>query len=272
MKTKHKILFAKIIFKIISIVKKKKIIKVKKNGINWELDLSEGIDLSIFIFGKFEYEIIKTISKHKLSKKPIFFDLGANIGVQTLQLTQYFKDSIVHSFEPTNFGFNKLKKNIFLNTKMNERIFPNQTFLTNKKNTLPKKIYASWNLNNKKNVHKKHYGSFKTTSNANSLKLDDYIIKNRISKIDFIKLDVDGHELDVLKSGYKFLKKKKTPIIFEVAPYLYKEHGYTHNDLINLFKELGYNFYSINNLKKIKNINKFVLSIPDGTSNTLVAK
>ena len=75
-----------------------------------------------------------------------------------------------------------------------------------------------------------------------------------------------------MKSGYKFLKKKKTPIIFEVAPYLYKEHGYTHNDLINLFKELGYNFYSINNLKKIKNINKFVLSIPDGTSNTLVAK
>ena len=117
MKTKHKILFAKIIFKIISIVKKKKIIKVKKNGINWELDLSEGIDLSIFIFGKFEYEIIKTISKHKLSKKPIFFDLGANIGVQTLQLTQYFKDSIVHSFEPTNFGFNKLKKKYFFEYK-----------------------------------------------------------------------------------------------------------------------------------------------------------
>ena len=112
MKTKYKILFAKIIFNLISIIKKKKIIRLKKNGINWELDLSEGIDLSIYIFGKFEYEIIKTISKHKLSKKPLFFDIGANIGVQTLQLSQNFKDSIVHSFEPTNFGFNKLKKNI----------------------------------------------------------------------------------------------------------------------------------------------------------------
>ena len=207
-----------------------------------------------------------------MKKKPIFFDIGANIGVQTLQLSQKFKNSIVHSFEPTNFGFNKLKKNISLNKKLNERIFANQLFLTNKQNSLPKKIYASWNLKNKKNVHKKHYGSFKTTSNSQSLKLDDYIIKNKISKIDFIKLDVDGHELDVLKSGYKFLKKNKTPIIFEVAPYLYKEHGYTHNDLINLFRELGYNFYNIANLKKVENINQFILSIADGTSNTLVAK
>ena len=272
MKTKYKILFAKIIFNLISIVIRKKIIRLKKNNINWELDLSEGIDLSIYIFGKFEYEIIKSISKHKLTKKPIFFDIGANIGVQTLQLIQNFKNSTVHSFEPTNFGFNKLKKNISLNKKLNKRIFANQLFLTNKKNCLPKKIYASWNLNNKKNVHKKHYGSFKTTSNSQSLKLDDYIIKNKISKIDFIKLDVDGNELDVLKSGYKFLKRNKTPIIFEVAPYLYKEHGYTHNDLINLFRELGYNFYNIANLKKVENINKFILSIADGTSNTLVAK
>ena len=133
MKTKYKILLAKIIFKLISIVKRNKIIKLKKNNINWELDLSEGIDLSIYIFGKFEYEIIKTISKHNLSKEPVFFDIGANIGVQTLQLSQNFKNSTVHSFEPTNFGFNKLKKNISLNKKLNKRIFANQLFLTDKK-------------------------------------------------------------------------------------------------------------------------------------------
>ena len=272
MKTKHKIVFAKIIFFLLSIIKKKNFIRTKRNNINWELDLSEGIDLSVYIFGKFEYEIITAITKHKLSKKPIFFDIGANIGVQTLQLSECFKNSVIHSFEPTNFGFNKLKKNIFLNPKLCKKIFINQTFLTNKKKNLPKEIYASWNLQNNKNVHKKHFGSLNKTSNAKSLKLDDYILIKKIKKIDFIKLDVDGHELDVLKSGYKFLKSKKVPIIFEVAPYLYKEYGYTHKDLINLFKELGYRFYNIYNLKKIQNINEFILSIPDGTSTTLIAK
>ena len=272
MKTKHKILFAKIVFFLLSIIQKKKFIKIKKNNINWELDLSEGIDLSIYIFGKFEYEIINAIAKHQLPKKPVFFDIGANVGVQTLQLSERIKNSTIHSFEPTNFGYNKLKNNILLNPNLRKNIFINQTFLTNKKKNMPKKIYASWNLINTNNAHKKHFGILKQTSNANSLKLDEYIIKKKIKKIDFIKLDVDGYELDVLKSGYKFLKKKKVPIIFEVAPYLYKEYGYTESDLINLFKELGYSFYNIYNLKKIININEFISSIPDGTSTTLIAK
>ncbi len=271
MKTKYKIFFAKIIFKILSLLKNKIIFKIKKNNINWKLDLSEGIDLSIYIFGKFEYEIIETIAKHKLSKKPIFFDIGANIGVQTLQLASYFNNAKVHSFEPTNFGYKKLKNNITLNPDLRKNIYINQNFLSNKK-FLPNKIYASWNLKVKKNTHKKHQGSYKNTSNASSLKLDDYIKKNKIKKIDFIKLDVDGHELEVLKSGYNFLRKKKVPIIFEVAPYLYTEHGYTQNDLLRLFKSLKYNFYNINNLKKIDDIDRFFLSIPDGACTTLVAK
>jgi len=272
MKTKHKILLAKIIFFLISIIKKEKLVRIKKNNINWELDLSEGIDLSVYIFGKFEYEIVTAIAKHKLSKNPVFFDIGANVGVQTLQLKEYFKNSIIHSFEPTNFGYNKLKNNILLNPKLSKKIFINQIFLTNKKKNIPKQVYASWNLQNKDTVHKKHFGSLKKTNNASSFKLDSYIKNKKIKKIDFIKLDVDGHELDVLKSGYNFLKEKKVPIIFEVAPYLYKEYGYTYYDLINLFKELGYKFYNIHNLTKIANINKFILSIPDGTSTTLIAR
>ena len=56
MKTKHKILFAKIIFFLISKFKKKNI-KITRNNILWDLDLSEGIDLCIYIFEKFEFEM-----------------------------------------------------------------------------------------------------------------------------------------------------------------------------------------------------------------------
>ena len=145
MKTKHKILFAKIIFFLLSIFKKNTIVRIKRNNINWELDLSEGIDLSIYIFGKFEYEIVKAILKHKLSKKPIFLDIGSNIGAQTLQLSECFKKATIHSFEPTTFGFQKIKKNISLNPKLSSRIILNQAFLSSKKNKLPRKVYASWN-------------------------------------------------------------------------------------------------------------------------------
>ena len=57
-----------------------------------------------------------------------------------------------------------------------------------------------------------------------------------------------------------------------MAPYLYKEHNYSQSDLVSLFVELKYSFYNINNLKKIKNIDKFISSISDGESATLIAK
>ena len=50
------------------------------------------------------------------------------------------------------------------------------------------------------------------------------------------------------------VKKRKIPILSKVTPSLYKEHRYTRNDLL---KELGYNFYNIDNLKKIENVSKF---------------
>ena len=72
----------------------------------------------------------------------------------------------------------------------------------------------------------------------------------KIKKVDFIKLDVDGHELDVLKSGEKFLKTKKPVIFIEIAPYLYPEFNYKCSELISYIKNLKYSYYN-ENLKKI---------------------
>ena len=51
MKTNSKILIAKIIFKILIFFGFKKKTIVKRNDIKWKIDISEGIDLSIFLFG-----------------------------------------------------------------------------------------------------------------------------------------------------------------------------------------------------------------------------
>ena len=58
MKTKHKSLFDKIISNLLAFIYKNKAL-AKRNGIYWYLNLNEGIDLSIFLFGTFEDSIIK---------------------------------------------------------------------------------------------------------------------------------------------------------------------------------------------------------------------
>ena len=71
MKTNTKIFIAKIIYFFLSFFLLKKILLIRRNGINWSLDLSEGIDLSIFLFGSFQSKItdsiVKLISKKKLN-------------------------------------------------------------------------------------------------------------------------------------------------------------------------------------------------------------
>jgi len=269
MKTKHKILFAKFISKIITFIYKDKVL-VRRNGINWFLDLNEGIDLSIFLFGKFENSILK-VSKFLIKNKKIdILDIGCNMGVHTLFLAKVFKKSKIYSIEPTDFAFKKLKKNVGLNKGMNNiKIF--QFFLTRKK-IPPKKVYSSWELTNQNKKHKKHMGTLKTTKSSKVKTLDKFVKENNIKNKILIKCDVDGNELEVFKSGKDFIKKFKPYIIMELAPYLYPEFGYNVEKLLKLLKQYNYRFYDAKNFNEIFSINEYANKIKDGSSENIFLK
>ena len=100
--------------------------------------------------------------------------------------------------------------------------------------------------------------------------LDEYIASRKIKNVDFIKLDVDGSELEVLKGGVNFLKKYKPPIFMELAPYLYKEFGYEVDDLLTYLSYFNYKFYDLKNIRPIKNIKKYSKNIRDGSSKNIL--
>ena len=262
MKTKNKIFIAKVISKLLRIFIKKPI-KVKRNSINWFLDLNEGIDLSIFLFGSSESNVFKLKKILNKDDKLTFIDIGANIGSVSLPLAKEFKNSKIFSIEPTNYAFYKLEKNVLLNKELKKRIIINQNFITNKKK--PSKVWSSWNLEDKENKHKVHQGSLKLIKKNSYISLEKFIILKNISKIDFIKLDVDGFELEVLKSGESLLRKHKPIIFFELAPYLYQEFNYSSEELINFFRKFDYAFYD-DNLRQIENIYEDIKKIKDGSS------
>ena len=262
MKTKYKIFFARILSFVITLFISKNQ-NVKRNKISWSLNLKEGIDLSIFLFGSSERKILNLKKLLNTKSKLFFLDIGANIGSVSLPLAKLFYNSKVYSFEPTHYAFKKLKKNLSLNKDLQNKICLNQLFVSNEKK--PKKVWSSWNLEGKSNHHKSHRGKLKSIKINSYISLDNFVKVNQIKKIDFIKLDVDGYELDVLKSGAMFFKKNKPILFIEIAPYLYSEFGYDYLDLIKYIKKYKYNFYD-ENLNKIENIYKFVKKIKYGSS------
>ena len=262
MKTKYKIQIAKSISFFLKFLYKKNKIHTK-NEIKWCLDLNEGIDLSIFLFGTSEKKINSLKQLFKPNEKLIIIDIGANVGSISLPLAKIFNKSKIFAIEPTNYAFKKLTKNLNLNKDLKKNISLNQLFLS-KKNR-PTKVWSSWNFDNSNDKHKQHLGTLHSIKKKSYISLANFINLKKINKVDFIKLDVDGHELDVLKSGEKFLKNKKPVIFIEIAPYLYPEFGYKCSELITYIKKLKYSFYS-EELKKITDIDNYIKKITYGGS------
>jgi len=262
MKTKYKIQIAKIISFFLKFFYEKNQIHIKSK-IKWCLDLNEGIDLSIFLFGTSEKKIDNLKKLFKSNKKLTIIDIGANVGSISLPLAKIFNKSKIFAIEPTNYAFKKLTKNLNLNKNLKKNISLNQLFIS--KINKPKKVWSSWNFDSDNNKHKQHLGTLHSIKKKSYISLNNFIKLKKIKKVDFIKLDVDGHELDVLKSGDKFLKNNKPIIFIEIAPYLYPEFGYTCSKLITYIKKLKYSFYT-EDLKKIIDIDSYVKKITNGGS------
>ena len=225
-----------------------------RNGIHWNLDLKEGIDFSIFVFGSFEKETAKAINK-LVKKGDVVIDIGANIGAHTLHMAKSVgTKGKVYAVEPTNYAFGKLLNNIEINPEISDRVVAEQLLLVSKhnKNKVIDGIYSSWPLNHSEGRHHVHCGIEMSISNAVKITLDDMVANQKISKIDFIKLDVDGNELDILIGGQKSIVKFKPIFVMELGPDQYEINS-NFDKVVQLIVSAGYEFYSLDKGVKYPN-------------------
>jgi FkbM family methyltransferase len=191
-----------------------------------------------------------------LADKPVIFDIGANIGHMTLNYVKMFPGSMVYAFEPTDYAFNKIQKNISLNPELSKRIILTKAFVSNKsENNAPIKAFASWKIIPDHSIesitHPVHSGIVMEATQTPSIRLDDYIIQNNIQKIDFIKIDTDGNELEVLQGGMDCICRFKPAIIIEVGLYILKEKGIEFEQFFDLFEKHSCDFINTKSGHKI---------------------
>jgi FkbM family methyltransferase len=214
---------------------------VRRGGALWSLDLKEGIDLSIYLLGGFEPRTLRRY-KELIADGFVVLDIGANVGAHTLPLAQLVGPSgRVIAFEPTEYAFDKLLKNVSLNPGLSGRISANQTLLGRSTNDeLPGAIYSSWPLENASDLHSDHQGRLKSTSGADVQTVDRYVERCGLDRLDFIKLDVDGHEYEVLQGARATLERFRPGIVLELAPYVYSEKPAEFDGLLELLWDRGY--------------------------------
>jgi hypothetical protein len=97
-------------------------------------------------------------------------------------------------------------------------------------------------------------GAIRDTEVVDLITLDSYVKNKEIKKIDFIKIDVDGGEYEIIMGAINTLKKFKPFILIELSSREFKDQSIK---IINLFKSWGYTFYSVEN-KKFKDSHEVI--------------
>ncbi len=205
-------------------------------------------------------EEIKLV-KNLIKKGTDAIDVGVYRGVYSFEMSKYAEN--VYAFEPNPIIFNYLNVNL---TKIIKNIKLSNLALSNESKILDLKIPIR-NKNFKKENYEEYYQLGKATVHEKntfenfekfqvmSKKIDELQFKNEIS---FIKIDVEGHEKEVVEGGLNTIKKFKPKLLIEIETKYTKKKV---SDTINYINSIGYEsfFYENNSLKKTLDIEDFNL-------------
>ena len=150
-------------------------------------------------FEQFESEGIKWISK--FDEDSIFWDIGSNIGLYSIYASCLKNKIDVVAFEPAPLNYSILSRNISIN-RLSEKIKIFQLALSNKANEFLTMTESEFIEGKAKHSV---FGS-KFIANENKYKIFstniDYLIQNKfLKKPNYLKIDIDGNEKEVLENG-----------------------------------------------------------------------
>lgn len=143
----------------------------------------------------------------------VFVDIGANIGKYTIKIANQLsreRDKVV-SIEAEEENSQKIEESIKLNNLKNVILENVACYSKNGKI----KLYLD-EIPGHHTIIKSDYRKSKRSITVKAKKLDTILKENKINKVDFIKIDVEGAEVEVLKGAKKTLSQIPRPrIIFE---------------------------------------------------------
>ena len=257
--TPTKLKIAKVLYHLTKVFVREDIQTINRNDINFEIYLKEGIDLHLFLFGSFQQHVFN--SPHfALPKDGVVLDVGGNIGLMSLFFAKRVPNGQVHAFEPTHYALTKFKRNLSLNPDLQSIIKLNHCFISSKEvENADLTAYSSWQITKNKNgsgdIHDIHGGTAMDTKGVPAFTLDQYCEGNQLDKVNIIKIDTDGHELEILKGAERTIKKFKPAIVLELSTYVMKERGIQFAEFEAFFKDCGYKLYNETKSKEITQAN-----------------
>jgi FkbM family methyltransferase len=179
-------------------------------------------------------------------------DVGANIGFYSVMFSDLVgAEGKVYSFEPDNYNFSRLEDTI----KGHSNITAKKAAVSSVGGQL--EFYTSPD----KNVDHRAYApdEYATKYTVDCVSLDEF--PGMDTKVDILKVDVQGYEMQVYKGAENIIKANPGIKIFsEFWPYGLQKAGSSKEEFFNFFDEQGFALYLLKD-------NKQTLITPDSLKN-----
>jgi FkbM family methyltransferase len=148
--------------------------------------------------------------KRLVPPSPLIFDVGANIGQTVNRFRESFQNPNIHAFEPARGTFAALKKNrggirgVTLNNMALGSSKETRTFLENVHNDMSSFFEIGF----------EGWGSIAERNPVEINTVDDYCDTRQIEKIDILKSDTQGFDLEVLKGAERTIARGGVYLIY----------------------------------------------------------
>lgn len=199
----------------------------------------------------FEPELL--LLKDFIKKGNVVFDIGANVGEYTYVLERLAGAGFVYSFEPIPKLFNELER-LFRKVNLYKIALSDKEVISQFK--IPEIDGSKFETRGKLDIDYFEPGELSSELIEVECKtLDFFVNENDIKRLDFIKIDVEGHELKVLYGAEDSIKQFRPIMLIEIEQ---RHHNFAITDIFDHIESLNYKmqFYDLNTLQ-LKPISEF---------------
>jgi FkbM family methyltransferase len=213
-------------------IKYHKFFRMNYNGEYYTYFLKNGLAIKSYdsLVGDFAIFIRGYLKNNRPKMGDVIIDAGAYVGAFSIFCSKLVGDEgLILAFEPSKENYKKMLKNIELNQCRNIRAFQYGLWKTNSNmNLLSAEAPSSFKIKPENGKYEK----------VKMVALDSELKKLKIKKVDFIKIDVVGSELECLEGARKTLEKQDLNLAIAT---IYKLRGERVDKSVeNKLRSLGY--------------------------------
>jgi FkbM family methyltransferase len=219
---------------------------VESHGVVLEVRLDDLIGRTLFLNRVWERKNTQALRRW-LKAGATVFDVGANIGYFTLVFAQAVGDTgRVYSFEPEPRLYDRARKNVELNGWLRDRVVIRNVALSD---TEGKALMDSSDISNEGHSHivAAAQGDLRGLVEVSTTTGDSAWQMVGCPELALVKIDVEGHELHVLRGCQQLLSEasRDTLVVIECRDDCLRDAGSTVSSIYSLMKRFGFSAYRI---------------------------